>query len=156
MIFVHYRLVDLTNDIFSWVMQLLIWQAISSLVVAIKLLIYQDAIAGRKLLYAINYYTEMLCYCYLADDINRKVRFKIYFTIFSKNISGQSVNLGTHCFERLYAAEDMIIGDWKSLQVMGLRCESQPMVIRGGPFYLLNLRTFIAVCQCFELDLINY
>jgi hypothetical protein len=45
----------------------------------------------------------------------------------------------------LYAAGDLIVGDWKTLQVLAVRSQSQALDIKGGPFTVLNLRAFIAV-----------
>ena len=39
----------------------------------------------------------------------------------------------------------MIVGDWKTLQVLAVRSQSHSLDIKGGPFTVLNLRAFIAV-----------
>jgi hypothetical protein len=67
------RFVGQTNEIFSWVIQLVIWQTLTAFIIGIKLLLTDDPSATRIINFTVIYVLEMLCYCYLADDINGKV-----------------------------------------------------------------------------------
>jgi hypothetical protein len=68
-----FRLVGQTNEIFSWVIQLVIWQTLTAFIIGIKLVLAHNPSATRIINFTVIYVLEMLCYCYLADDINRKV-----------------------------------------------------------------------------------
>ncbi|CAB3367920.1 Hypothetical predicted protein [Cloeon dipterum] len=121
-------LIAITNDVFSWIIQLFLLMTLGAIVFGIKLLQNKNEHGARALYFTILSSLEMLCLCYLADDISRK-----------------SKSLAKVCLERLYGAEDMIVGDWRTLQVMAHRCQTLPMEIKAGPFYSLSIRNYLTM-----------
>jgi predicted membrane protein len=78
------RFVHQINEVFSWVIQLVIWQTLSAFIFGIKLSLKNDSSSTRLMHFTVIYVLEMLCYCYLSDDINKKVLFFTICMLFTK------------------------------------------------------------------------